>query len=532
MFKKFANRPPLSLPIKRLIVNSLMMAVLLALMISYVLVTFIGSHVKELHKRNQTLASIAVAVITDAMVTEDLATLTSFADTLLNNEDVQFVRIRDTAGEVLVSKDKQGLLQQPFKLDGNSLGTHNGGVLDVGTDIVFDGVDLGHFDIGVDAGEVLSDVNALTRELVIGGLLGVMLVALITHLSMVRTMRNLNNAKQAFLGLLQGNVSLNVELPVEGEDEIAQLSMCFNLFVGKLKGMVDQIILMAEGLSQSSFRAQEITANTSTSIEQQAQAITGFAETIDQLADSSEHVSHEISDVANQAQQVQQQAESGGQLLEVAVSSMGALKNDVADTKIIVAELAENNTDIGKVLDMIVSIAEQTNLLALNAAIEAARAGEHGRGFAVVADEVRNLSQRTTDATVEIRGLIDVIQSGSHRAVESMVNNESKASESLEQVSQAGDAFQAIEKAIVGIHSHSKGSAELADRERQMARDIHETITQIAQSVQDLAHLAQQNISDNGDLSQYSVQLEALVASYSGKTVQAVESDAAEVELF
>jgi len=536
VFSMISDRKPLSLSGKIIVANTVLMSVLLVVLMSYVLLSQIVSYREEVTKHSNTLVTVSTATITKALINKDLATLDVFANTLLLGNDVLFVRILDKAGIPLVSQDKNSLLQQPFQLDDNSLGTHNGGVLDVSSEVFANGISYGRLEIGIDAGEILENIQSLMIELMVGGFLGILLIGLLTRWFLHHFTRRLNSLRDALYGLVQGDVDFNVAMPVEGEDETAQIAIFFNLFVNKLKDMVDQILYVAEGLSSSSLKAQHVTISTSEAVEQQAQSISGLAQSIDQLADSSEQVSQQVSGVAEQAEQVQEQAETGRKVVESAVSSMSLLKNEVMETRTVVSELAENNSSISNVLDMISSIAEQTNLLALNAAIEAARAGEHGRGFAVVADEVRNLSQRTTEATGEIRELIDTIQHGSHEAVNSMERNEVQAGESLEQISKAGSVFGVIADAIVNIHQNSADSADLAGQEQKMAQEIYESIKQIESNVHNLALMAKQNISDNSDLSQFSVQLEMLVGTYSGKVTETEgnvsSNDEADIELF
>lgn len=530
-------RRPLSLQAKVVIANIFLVSLLLVFVINYVLATYLGTHRHEIAHRSATLAKISVAAISDAVVSSDLATLESFSENLINSENLSFMRVSDAQDVVLVEKfSNNAVPENVSQSDNNGFGTHNGGIFYVSEDIIIGDNKYGHLEIGVDVSEIIQVYISLRNDLIFVGLLGVLLIAILTRWFLSYFSRRFLDLHQALLGLVQGEVDFNVELPVEGEDEVAQVGMFFNLFVSKLRDMVEQILYVAEGLSGSSLKAQEITASTSSAVEQQAQTISGFAQTIEELASTSGQVSNEVDEVATEAEKVQQQAETGRQVVESAVSSMSLLKNEVVETKTIVGDLAENNLSISKVLDMIVSIAEQTNLLALNAAIEAARAGEHGRGFAVVADEVRNLSQRTTEATGEIRGLIDIIHQGSEKAVSSMEENEQQANQSLEKISEAGSAFSLIADAIMDIHQHSAHSSGLARQQRQMAQEIHEAISQIEGNVNELANMAKQNISDNSDLSQYSVQLEALVGTYSGKAFASKQQDDAgsesDVELF
>ncbi len=517
ILSRLRNRDPLSIGGRVVAVNTLLMSFMLLALIGYVRASYLDNHRKELIERSDTLVRVSAAAIAESMINRNMAALEAFSTTLMSDHDILFVHIVDNRDVVLISKDRNGVLQQLFLPDDNLLGTHNNGVFDASADIRVDDTVYGRLRLGVDAGEIVTDAEGLFHKLIVGGLLGILLIGLLTRWFMQYFIRRLNRLRDALFGLAQGDVDLNVNLPDEGGDEAAQITTSFNLFVGKLREMVNEVLHVAESLSHSSRRAQETTASTSESVGQQANAISGFAQMIDQLANSSDQVSHEVEGVAKQAEQVQVQAGMGRQVILSAVNSMDVLKAEVIETRAIVSELAANNISISKVLDMIVSIAEQTNLLALNAAIEAARAGEHGRGFAVVADEVRNLSQRTTEATTEIRGLIESIQQDSDKAVDSMARNEIQASQSLEQISQAGDSFGDIADAIVDIHRHSANSAELALQEQKMAQEILGCIMQIENKVHELANMAKQNISDNSDLSQYSVQLEMLVGSYSSK---------------
>ena len=526
MIRRLRQRQPLGLASRIVLANTLMILVLMGLIMFFMVREFRAAPEKEFREFSENLAHVSAAAITDAVIARDLANLENFAREILQGHDIVFVTVRDAEGHVLVSHTAAEL--------GSAIAQHETPPLIIAAPIESAGKTFGRLEIGYEGHEIAQAFATATRNTLLVGFAGILIIGVLTHLLLRYFSRRLNNLRDALSGLVQGDVDFNVNLPVQGEDEVAQIAMFFNLFVGKLKDMVEQILYVAEGLSGSSLRAQEITTTTSSAIEAQAQAIGRFAQNIDHLARSSEQVSQETEEVVQQAQEVAEQAVGGRQEIHSAVQAMEALQANVADTRAIVGELADNNAHISKVLDMIVSIAEQTNLLALNAAIEAARAGEHGRGFAVVADEVRNLSLRTTEATGEIRSLIETIEAGSERAVSSMERNGRQAEDSLRQIRQAGEAFTRIAQAIEGIRDRSTNSAQLAREERQLALEINDTIAQIEQRIQELVAMARQSISDNSDLSQYSVQLEALVGTYSGKPqkvtpARAVEAD---IELF
>lgn len=199
IFPRVRDRKPLSLGGKIIVANTGLMSVLLVLFISYVLLSQIVTHRKELTDHGNTLTAVSAAAITEAVRGRDLATLDVFANTLLLGNEVLFVRIVDKAGVPLVSADKNSLLQQPFQLDENSLGTHNGGVLDVSKEILVDGRSYGRLEIGIDAGDILDKTQSLLFELMIGGFLGILLIGLLTRWFLHNFTRRLNSLRDACL---------------------------------------------------------------------------------------------------------------------------------------------------------------------------------------------------------------------------------------------------------------------------------------------------------------------------------------------
>ncbi len=347
----------------------------------------------------------------------------------------------------------------------------------------------------------------------------ILIIALVSMtLLMARSItRSLTRITEAMEHVANGTTALSVSLPEEGRDETTQIARAFNRFTCKLDQTVQQVLMVATNLSQSSLRAQEITHATSSSIEEQVEAITQLGSTVGQMADSSQQVSEAVYSASETAQNVRREAVEGRAVVSSAVDGMQEMQNEIEQLEQSISALTGHHQDVGQVLDMIVTIAEQTNLLALNAAIEAARAGEQGRGFAVVADEVRALSKRTTDATDEVRKLMDTIRTGNQEALGLMTRSAKISTRNLERTQAAGETFALIATAVEGISNSNVQVAAQAEQQSELAATVRDNIRKIDESVRDLSELARNNISDNGDLSQFSVQLESLVVDFSDK---------------
>jgi methyl-accepting chemotaxis protein len=516
----------------RLFVTSLLPVTLLVMVLVWVgTQRFSGELENEILDRAATLAQIFTISLQEAVITEDTATIKSFAKAVAEKHDLVYLRVLDADNKLITGVGESALLDRTFTHD-HKLPDHAiDEVFETGIDIDIGGQHFGRIELGLSMLAQLDKSDAFINDQLIIAAVGLMALMAALALPLYYISQRFDILRTAMLSLVQGNTDFNASLDVRGEDEVAQTSMLFNLFMGKLKLLVEQILNVATDLSQSSKKAQAITASTSSSVEQQAHHISEFAGTIEKMAATSEQVREQAASVAQKADQVQQQAGKGTEVIETSINGMRALAEDMNAMGQAMTELAAQNTSINKVLDMIVTVAEQTNLLALNAAIEAARAGEQGRGFAVVADEVRLLSQRTAAATDEIRVLIDTIESGSSKAVERTRLNAEKAGQNLQLISEAGAAFHSIAEAIQDIRHNSTQSSELAEQQNSFARDIHEAVNTIEENVRGLGMMAKQNISDSSDLSQYSVQLESLVAQYTGAMPAAPEQED-DIELF
>ncbi len=483
------------------------------------------------------MARHLAATLADPMLIGDLDTLGYDVTSTYETAGLAFIRVRDSQGRVLAASGPENLLQRPVPAEYQAFNLDDpDGLFEMVMPVSNNGQILGQVEVGLDLDHIKADLVQLIENAIFLGLLMVAVMLLLTYWVLRLMTRRMEQLKQAFLGLVQGEASFSTRLEMEGEDEFAQIAIFFDMFMGQLEDMVQKILTIAEGLAGASRQAQDVTASTSASVEQQARTISEFALTIEQMANTSEQVNREITEAMQQATDVQEQAQAGRSVVETAMSGMQGLVASMDRLSETVTRLASRHGDIRQALDMIAAIAEQTNLLALNAAIEAARAGEHGRGFAVVADEVRNLSQRTTEATGEIQGMLESIHTDSEQAVATMTTSTEQSHANFEQVRETGETFTRIVASLDGIRSHSTDSARLASQQHLMAREVHERINEINANITHLVAIARQNISDNSDLAQYSVQLAAVVSNGikddSDATAPEKVEDESNVELF
>ena len=310
----------------------------------------------------------------------------------------------------------------------------------------------------------------------------------------------------------QGDLSHRV--PVSTNDELGQMGMAFNGFLDQLNQMLKQINQVVETVAASS---EELSANgkevAKASREQSSQA-TQVATAVDEMSTTAGEMAKNTQVLAGNAQDVNQSAVKGGEIVAHSIRGMETVTSTMQASADRINALGQRSQEIGEIIRVIEDIADQTNLLALNAAIEAARAGEQGRGFAVVADEVRKLAERTGKATKEIAGVIETVQAGTIEAVQSM---EAGTAEAQNGMQLAQDAGQRLNEIVAGVQ-------RVADMIHQIAGSTEEqsqVSDQIAQSIQTVAGLSQQNegsveqvASATGDLARMASELQTSLGRF------------------
>ena len=291
--------------------------------------------------------------------------------------------------------------------------------------------------------------------------------------------RPINQTASAMNDIAQGDGDLTQRLKVKGKDEIASLSKSFNMFMTKVHGTVSQVANSTDEINQASGNLKLLVGNTERDIKTQRAETEQVSSSMRQLLSAVENVTEHAQTASRVAQEADQQAEKGQRVVEDTIQSIGTLATDVEQAAKVIHGLENESNEIGAVLDVIKGIAEQTNLLALNAAIEAARAGEQGRGFAVVADEVRSLASRTQQSTQEIEDMIERLQNGARDAVRVMKQGTEQAKSSVSQATEAGDTIRDITAAVNNMAQLNVQIAEASKQQKLVTEEINQSMGNI-----------------------------------------------------
>ncbi len=303
-------------------------------------------------------------------------------------------------------------------------------------------------------------------------------------------------------------------IAVHSEDEIGQLAASAEQLRTILRVALQQVAQSATQLASESAQLSAVSEGTTEGVTTQQRETDMVATAINEMTATVAEVARSAANAADAAAKADHEASDGKRLVTVTIDQIDALATEIEHTADTINTLAADSDNISGVLDVIRGIAEQTNLLALNAAIEAARAGEQGRGFAVVADEVRTLASRTQQSTREIQGMIEKLQSGTRNAVEAMKQNRGHAQETVTQAAQAGAALDGITAAVTRINEMNTQIASAAEEQGAVAEEINRNVSNISQVAETSAHGAQQITHASGELSQLAHQLQQMIGRF------------------
>jgi len=290
----------------------------------------------------------------------------------------------------------------------------------------------------------------------------------------------LRHIDEAVMNLSAGDADLTRRLPEEGSDEFAQLARHFNQFMEKMASLIGSVRDLSLNIEAGLSQIESNEDSNSNRFQRQREQTELLATAVEELAATAHSVADSTGNAVQAIDEARHQFDNGVGALESSVKSMVSLSDGVHDAASVISSLKDKSDEIGNIVDVIGDIAEQTNLLALNAAIEAARAGEQGRGFAVVADEVRTLASRTQHSTEEIRNMIEQLQKSSEQAVSAMDRSAEDSSCSVERIQQAETAMQQIASEIQKISQLNMQIAEASGQQSEVTDTINQNIHHIS----------------------------------------------------
>ncbi|PAU66009.1 methyl-accepting chemotaxis protein [Pseudomonas sp. PIC25] len=328
----------------------------------------------------------------------------------------------------------------------------------------------------------------------------------------VSTRSTLKNLGQVLDKVAAGDMTVSFQ--ARSRDELGELGQVFNGTVAKIHDLIERVGQTVAEVERQADRVEVVSGESNQAVSGQLGQIEQVATAMNQMSATAQEVARSAAAAVNSAQSVNQETVSGRALVESQVGSIQRLAGEIDQSVLVINQLASDSSAISQVLDVIKGIAEQTNLLALNAAIEAARAGEQGRGFAVVADEVRNLAKRTQQSTEEIEQMISKLQGGVGAAVKTMNTSHQMAEGTVSQSSQVQQALENILGAVGMIVDQNQQIAAAAEQQTAVAHDIDQNIVEISRAGERTAEGASQTEQASRQMSELVAQLKQLIGAF------------------
>lgn len=402
-----------------------------------------------------------------------------------------------------------------------NLAKNNKGLFDVDIDgkqymaNIYTSPILGWKFIGVvEKSEVMSAANAMAYTiLIISAVLIGVFIAIASYISKLIS-APIVEVSDGLTEISQGGGDLTQRLAIKTKDETAKLATSFNLFLNLISELVTQINECAQNVSKTSSQTSSQAAQLTSSTSQQQQALEMAATAINEMAATANEVSSSCANAADLAVQTQQASDLGQSVITQTVESVVQLCDVINNASADITKLDSESENIMSILSVIRGISEQTNLLALNAAIEAARAGEHGRGFAVVADEVRALSQRTAESTEEVASQLDKLRTMSSKVSKDMERSIETTNKTVELAHSAQQQFSEITASIVNISDLNTQIATAAEEQQHVAEDINRNVTEIKNSADEVSDIAVSTSENGNEMSRLSLMLTDLVGKF------------------
>lgn len=362
--------------------------------------------------------------------------------------------------------------------------------------------------------QIESDLETSSTKLLILVVLATLVCGLATYFLPALVAEQVRQISDRIQNIAEGDGDLRVRLPVNTNDELGELATNVNRFIEKLQRIISDVLTNAGDVSKAAESLLVVSTNGQRAADEQCEAITMVVTAVNELTMAIQEVARNTSSTAQNTREATEITDVGQDRIHLAVEHVKGLATRIAETAEFMARLENEAKNVTSVVDVIRGVAEQTNLLALNAAIEAARAGEQGRGFAVVADEVRTLASRTQQSTADIHGMLSQLQQGVQRAVDAMGSSSAMTSDAVASATEAGQSLTGIGSAVKQISEMTLQIATAAEEQSSVTAEIDKNLVQINSLAMNNAEGASQTAEQSQHLNQLSTQLRQMLTQF------------------
>jgi len=467
-----------------------------------------------------TLSKIIGGSTTGAMVFGDTASAGDTLATLSNNPRIEAAVIFDESGKPFVwylkgSGTTSGDLPSglPSRPQAKSLVDQDGSFV-LFEPIMADGAKAGSVYMRVSLDEIEQATSAAVGKSLLTILVIGIVAAIISFVVQAAIVKPVNAVVEALRDIAEGEGDLTRRLPVVSDDEIGELARWFNTFIERVHHVMSDFSGTATELNQSASSLSSTAKETERGVVSQQAEIQQVVTAVQEMAAVVEDVAHNVSQTADNAEQADGEAKAGNKVVTDTMAEIESLAKDIDAAAVVIDKLQQETDNIGSVLDVIRGIAEQTNLLALNAAIEAARAGEQGRGFAVVADEVRTLASRTQSSTQEIQEMIERLQTGAREAVTMMEKGTAQAGQSVERAEEASRSLNAITEGVSSIKDKTNQIASASEQQSAATREMQNNMSNIEEVARQASAGSVEIAGSTARLAEMAAKMEGVVRQF------------------